>query len=293
MWRGPSAILPHGPTGPTPSGPPRLAPGRGWPRPGFPQGTATLAERVKNVQRILEIRLSFGATSGTLQLQPLAQAAAIVPDDAAERRKPGEFHSPRLAIAGFDHSSPDPTQAAGFDEHQDRFGPKKISSAVACLTLGWATSSITSSNWPAQLASFLGGPSQRRHARGSYRPGHDLQQPPRHAQADTLGLGDAGELVLFVACDLDSVLQPLLEILDLSLLPGELPLEFVDAGLDCGSVDSIGDLTGLAVKRLPRLLSVVRHLGDVAVSAAEDDKGAGDPLRDCGHGAPSIDANRG
>ena len=83
-----------------------------------------------------------------------------------------------------------------------------------------------------------------------------------------------------VACDLDSVLQPLLEILDLSLLPGELPLEFVDAGLDCGSVDSIGDLTGLAVKRLPRLLSVVRHLGDVAVSAAEDDKGAGDPLRD-------------
>ena len=126
MWRGPSAILPHGPTGPTPSGPPRLAPGRGWPRPGFPQGTATLAERVKDVQRILEIRLSFGATSGTLQLQPLAQAAAIVPDDAAERRKPGEFHSPRLAIAGFDHSSPDPTQAAGFDEHQDRFGPKKI-----------------------------------------------------------------------------------------------------------------------------------------------------------------------
>jgi len=76
-------------------------------------------------------------------------------------------------------------------------------------------------------------------------------------------------------------------------LPGELPLEFVDAGLDCGSVDSIGDLTGLAVKRLPRLLAVVRHLGDVAVSAAEDDKGAGDPLRDCGHGAPSIDANRG
>ena len=143
------------------------------------------------------------------------------------------------------------------------------------------------------LASFLGGPSQRRHARGSYRPGHDLQQPPRHAQADPLGLGDAGELVLFVACDLDGVLQSLLEILDLNLLPGELPLEFVDAGLDCGSVDSIGDLTGLAVKRLPRLLSVVRHLGDVAVSAAEDDKGAGDPLRDCGHGAPSIDANRG
>ena len=69
------------------------------------------------------------------------------------------------------------------------------------------------------------------------------------------------------------MLQPLLEILDLSLLPGELPLEFVDAGLDW-SVDSIGDLTGLAVKRLPRLLSVVRHLGDVAVSAADEQGGA-------------------
>ena len=33
--------------------------------------------------------------------------------------------------------------------------------------------------------------------------------------------------------------------LDLSLLPGELPLEFVDAGVDCGHVDSIGDLTSL------------------------------------------------
>ena len=126
MWRGPSAILPHGPTGPTPSGPPRLAPGRGWPRPGFPQGTATLAERVKDVQRILEIRLSFGATSGTLQLQPLAQAAAIVPDDAAERRKPGEFHSPRLAIAGFDHSSPTQHRLPGSTSIKTGLGPKKF-----------------------------------------------------------------------------------------------------------------------------------------------------------------------
>ena len=125
---------------------------RGWPR-RFPQGTATLAELKMSSE---SSRSGCPSHVGTLQLQPLAQAAAIVPDDAAGR-KPGEFHSPRLAIAGFDHSSPDPTQAAGFDEHQDRFGPKKISSAVACLTLGWATSSITSSNWPA-LASFLGGP---------------------------------------------------------------------------------------------------------------------------------------
>ena len=172
-------------------------------------------------------------------------------------------------------------------------GPKKNFVGGGLFDLGLGHLVDHSEQLAGALASFLGGPSQRRHARGSYRPGHDLQQPPRHAQADTLGLGDAGELVLFVACDLDSVLQPLLEILDLSLLPGELPLEFVDAGLDCSSVDSIGDLTGLAVKRLPRLLAVVRHLGDVAVSAAEDDKGAGDPLRDCGHGAPSIDANRG
>jgi hypothetical protein len=27
--------------------------------------------------------------------------------------------------------------------------------------------------------------------------------------------------------------------LDLNLLPGELPLEFVDAGLDCGSVTAL------------------------------------------------------
>ena len=60
-----------------------------------------------------------------------------------------------------------------------------------------------------------------------------------------------------------------------------------------GYVDGPQTWASLAVKRLPRLLSVVRHLGNVAVSAAEDDKGAGDPLRDCGHGAPSIDANRG
>ena len=234
---------------------------------------------------------SFCATSGTLQLQPLAQAAAIVPDDAAARRKPGEFHSPRRAIAGFDHSSPDRTQAAGFDEHQDRFGPKKISSAVACLTLGWTTSSITSSNWPARWpASSVARPNV-----GTLGVVTDPATTCNSRRAMLRLTPSAWATLANSSCllrDLDGVLQSLLEILDLSLLPGELPLEFVDAGLDCVLVDSIGDLTGLAVKRLPRLLSVVRDSGDVAVSAAEDDKGAGDPLRDCGHGAPSIDANR-
>ena len=101
------------------------------------------------------------------------------------------------------------------------------------------------------FAGTLGGPSQRRHARGGCRPCHNLQQPPRYAQTDPLGLGDRGELVLLVTRDFDGVLQSLLEILDLSLLTGESPLEFVDLGPRRSSVYGIDDQTGLAVKRLP------------------------------------------
>ncbi len=82
-------------------------------------------------------------------------------------------------------------------------------------------------------------------------PVHDPQQPPGHAQADPLGLGDGGELVLLVGGDLDGVLQPLLEGLDLGLLLGELPLKLVDAGLGRGAVHGLDDLLGLAVERLP------------------------------------------
>src|SRR5262249_5224932 len=92
-----------------------------------------------------------GATSGTLQLQPLAQAAAVVPHDGAQHREPGEFDRPGLTVAGLDQPSGGPTEAAWFDQHQDRLGPKKMSSAVACLSLGPMTSSSTSSSGPARL----------------------------------------------------------------------------------------------------------------------------------------------
>jgi len=151
---------------------------------------------------------------------------------------------------------------------------------VACFTLGWATSSSTSSNWPARLpASRVARPNG-----GTVGMVFDPVKTSNNCRTTlrltSLGLGNTGELVLFVPRDLDGVLQPLLEVLDMSLLPGELPLEFVDAGLGRGSVHGIDDLTGLAVKRLPRLLSVVRHLGDAAVLAEKDGKGAGNPLRD-------------
>ena len=45
-----------------------------------------------------------------------------------------------------------------------------------------------------------------------------------------LGLGDAGELVLFVGGDLHGVLEPLVKGLILRLLLGQWPLKFVAAG---------------------------------------------------------------
>jgi hypothetical protein len=101
------------------------------------------------------------------------------------------------------------------------------------------------------LTSLLGGSSQRRNAGDGYRPGQNLQEPPRDVQADPLGLGDAGELVLLLTRDLDGLLEPLLEGLDLSLLVGQLPLQWVDGGLPCGCLDGMDDLSGFAVKRLP------------------------------------------
>src|SRR4051794_6322148 len=44
-----------------------------------------------------------------------------------------------------------------------------------------------------------GRPPQRRDARDGLRPGDDSQEPTGDAQADALGLGDDGELVLLVA----------------------------------------------------------------------------------------------
>ena len=54
--------------------------------------------------------------------------------------------------------------------------------------------------------------------------------------------------------------------------------------LDRDAVDGVDDLLGLAIQRLPRLLSLACHLGDVTVSAAQDGEGASDALWDRGHG---------
>jgi hypothetical protein len=100
------------------------------------------------------------------------------------------------------------------------------------------------------LAGLEGRPPQGRHAGDRLRPGHDPQEPAGHAQADPLGLGDDGELVLLLGGDLDGEFQPLLEGLDLGLPPGELLLEIVDAGLGRGAIHGEGDTLGLAVERL-------------------------------------------
>jgi hypothetical protein len=99
-------------------------------------------------------------------------------------------------------------------------------------------------------AGLQGRPSQGGNARGGFRPRplHDPQQPPGDAQADSLGLGDGGELVLFLGGDLHGVLEPLVKGLIFRLLLGQLPLKFVDAGLGGGPVQSVNDLIGLAVE---------------------------------------------
>jgi hypothetical protein len=104
---------------------------------------------------------------------------------------------------------------------------------------------------PGLPAGLEGGASQGRHTGDGIRPGHDAQEPASDAQADALGLGDGGELVLLLAGDLDGVFESLLKGLDFGLAAGELELEFVDAGPGGGAVHGLGDLLGLAVERLP------------------------------------------
>jgi hypothetical protein len=142
---------------------------------------------------------------------------------------------------------------------------------------------------PGMPAGFEGRPPQRRHARDRDRSGHDVQEPACHGEADALGLGDTGELILLVAVDLHGVLQPPAESPILGVAIGELSSEFVDPSFGRGAVDGDDDLLGLTVERLAGLVASFGHLGDVAVSAAQDGEGAGDTLGDRGHGglAPS------
>jgi hypothetical protein len=110
-----------------------------------------------------------------------------------------------------------------------------------------------------------------------------VQEAAGDAEADPLSLGEGGEFLLLVAGDLHGVLESPLKGLDLGLAAGELLLEFVDASPGGGAVDGLDDLLGLAVERLAGLVAFVGHLGDVAVSTAEDGEGAGNTLGDRRH----------
>ena len=66
-----------------------------------------------------------------------------------------------------------------------------------------------------------GRPPQCRHAGHRLRTGHDLQEPAGDAEADPLGLGDGGELVLRVAGDLHGPLQSSAQGPILGLLVGQ------------------------------------------------------------------------
>jgi hypothetical protein len=136
---------------------------------------------------------------------------------------------------------------------------------------------------PGMPSGLEGRPPQRGHAGHRLRSGHDLQEPAGHGEADPLGLGNRGELVLLVAGDLHGVLQPLTEGPIFGLLDGQVSPQFLDPGLGRGAIDGLDDLLSLAVERLTGLVAIFGHGGNVAVSAAQDGEGAGDTLGDGGH----------
>jgi hypothetical protein len=139
------------------------------------------------------------------------------------------------------------------------------------------------------LARLEGRPPQGGHARGGSRPGHDLQESPGDAEADPFGLGDDGELGLLLGGDLEGELQLLLEGLNFGVPLGEFPVKPVDPGLGRDAIDGLDDLLGLAIERLPRLIAVLGHPGDITISSAEDGESASDTLRDGGHGTRSFE----
>ena len=165
-----------------------LAPGRELAAPRvFRRARPPSAERVEGCvpSRILEIRLSFGATSSrTLQLQPLAQPALpSCPGRAPlDHKTRANSHSPRLAVAGFRPFVPRPNaQAAGFDEHHDRLGPKETSVGGPPVW-PWVRPPRRAllGDWPAQhrpASSVRPFPTSARS--GWPTTGHDLRRPPR------------------------------------------------------------------------------------------------------------------
>jgi hypothetical protein len=146
---------------------------------------------------------------------------------------------------------------------------------------------------PGLATGLEGRPSQRGDAGDRHRSGHDVQEPLGDGEADPLGLGDRGELFLLVAGDLHGVLQPRAEGPILGLLVSQQSPQLREPSFGCGAIDGLDDLLSLAVERLARLVAFVGHRGEVAVSAAKDGEGAGDPLGDGWHSTRSVEADRG
>jgi hypothetical protein len=162
------------------------------------------------------------------------------------------------------------------------FGPKNLIGG-GLLDSGAGRLVEDTEQGPSMPTGFEGRPPQRRHARHRLRAGHDLQEPAGDAEADPLGLGDGGELVLLVAGDLHGPPQPLAEVPILGLLIGQASPQLLDPGLGRGAVDGLDDLPGLTVERLAGLVALLGHPGDVTVATAKDGEGAGDTPGDGGH----------
>ncbi len=132
--------------------------------PGLPQRTPPFAERMEDVERVVEVGQTGVASAGTLEFHPFAQPRTVVPDHRLECRESGEFLGPCDPVTRLDHPTRQPAEAFGLDDHQDGFAAKKISSAVPCLTSGRAASSSTSEERAGFLAGLQGRPPQRRDA---------------------------------------------------------------------------------------------------------------------------------
>jgi len=99
--------------------------GAGGRAPGRPQRASPFAERVEDVERVVEVGQARGATAGALELHPSTQPGAVVADHGHQRRESGEFLGPGDAVARLDHPTRHPAQALGLDDHQDGPSAKK------------------------------------------------------------------------------------------------------------------------------------------------------------------------
>src|SRR4051812_21217424 len=73
--------------------------GPGGHAPGLPQRTPPLAERMEDVECVVELGQTGSTAAGAIEFHPLAQARAVVADHGPKRRESGELLGPCQAIA--------------------------------------------------------------------------------------------------------------------------------------------------------------------------------------------------